>query len=116
MIEEISLDGFQTIHPDDRGILYERRLVLGLTQKQIADRVKMPLSSYQRFESGDRKLSNATFNMACRVLEALELDIAAFYHGVWAFGEPWAETKDGLCYKTGGRPVGVDITEESEKQ
>ena len=116
MIEENSLDGFQTIHPDDRGILYERRLVLGLTQKQVADRAKMPLSSYQRFESGDRKLSNATFNMACRVLEALELDIAAFYHGYWVFGEPWAETKDGFCYKTGGRPVGVDITEESEKQ
>ena len=116
MIEEISLDGFQRIHRDDHGILYERRLVLGLTQKQVADRAKMPLSSYQRFESGDRKLSTATFNMACRVLEALELDIAAFYHGDWVFGEPWVETKDGLCYKTGGRPVGVDITEESEKQ
>ena len=113
MIEEISLDGFQTIHPDDRGILYERRLVLGLTQKQVAERAKMPLSSYQRFESGDRKLSTATFNMACRVLEALELDIAAFYHGVWVSGKPWVETKDRLCYQTGGRPVGVVVTEES---
>jgi len=116
MIKEISLDGFQTIHPDDRGILYERRLVLGLTQKQVAERAKMPLSSYQRFESGDRKLSSATFNMACRVLEALEIDIAAYFHGDYVFGEPMVETSNGLCYKTGGHPVGVDISEESENQ
>lgn len=113
MIEAISLDGFQTIHPDDHGILYERRLVLGLTQKQVAERAKMPLSSYQRFESGDRKLASATFNMACRVLEALEMDITAYYHGDYILGEAMVETKDGLCYKTGGRPVGVDVTEES---
>ena len=116
MIEEISLDGFQTIHPDDRGILYERRLVLGLTQKQVAERAKMPLSSYQRFESGDRKLASATFIMACRVLEALEMDITAYFHGDYILGEAMVETKEGLCYKNGGRLVGVDITEESEKQ
>ena len=116
MIKEISLDGFQTAHFTEHSSLAERRIVLGLTQKQVADRAKMPLSSYQRFESGDRKLSTATFNIACRVLEALELDIAAFYHGDWVFGEPWVETKDGLCYKSGGRPVGVDVTEESQNQ
>lgn len=116
MIEKISLDGFQTAHFTEHSSLAERRIVLGLTQKQVADRAKMPLSSYQRFECGDRKLSTATFNMACRVLEALELDIAAFYHGDWVFGEPLVETIDGLCYKSGGRPVGVDVTEESQNQ
>ncbi|MCW6662768.1 helix-turn-helix domain-containing protein [Aerococcaceae bacterium NML190073] len=116
MIETVSLDGFQTIHTNDRSILFERRIVLGLTQKQVAERANIPLQSYQRFESGDRKLSSASFNMACRVLEALEMDIAGFYHGDYILGEVMRETKDGLRYETGGNLVGVDITDESASE
>lgn len=113
MIEEMSLDGFQMIHPDDRSILFERRIVLGLTQKQVAERAKIPLQSYQRFENGNRKLNTASFTMACRVLEALEMDIAAYFHGNYVLGEPMVDTKDGLRYQTGGRPVGTDVTEDT---
>lgn len=116
MIEEMSLDGFQTIHTNERGMLFERRIVLGLTQKEVAERAKIPLQSYQRFESGDRKLTSASFNMACRVLEALEMDIAGFYHGDYVFGEEMVSTKDGLRYKTGGNAVGVDITEQTKSE
>jgi hypothetical protein len=33
------------------------------------------LQQYQKFESGERKLRTASFDIACGVLEALELDI-----------------------------------------
>ena len=112
MSEEMRLDGFQFIHPDDRSILFECRIVLGLTQKQVAERAKIPLQSYQRFENGDRKLSTASFTIACRVLEALEMDITAYFHGNYVLGEPVVDTKDGLRYQTGGRLVGADVTEE----
>ena len=34
-MENFSLDGFQLIHPSNDGILHERRVILGLTQKQV---------------------------------------------------------------------------------
>lgn len=65
----------------DHHMLRERRISLGLTQKAVAERANIPLQSYQQFESGRRKIRRASFQVACQVLEALELDITAFLHG-----------------------------------
>ena len=110
-MEEFSLDGFQLINPDESSILRERRVILGLTQKQVAEKAKIPMQSYQRFESGERNIKTASFQMACRVIEALEMDISDFYHGEYAFGEEIFDSKEGLRYKKTGKLVNEDVTD-----
>ncbi len=61
-------------------VLKERRLILGLTQQQVADKAGIKIQHYQAFEGGQRNLMRASFRIACSVLEALDLDIAKFYH------------------------------------
>ena len=108
-IPEISLDGYQLAHLDDHQILRERRVILGLTQQKVADRAKIPLQSYQQFESGKRKISRASFSLACRVLEALEMDITGFHHGKYACCEEVFDSKEGLRYKKTGKLVSEDV-------
>ena len=50
------LRGYRIIHQSVAGILREKRVVLGMTQKQVAEKAKIPLQSYQRFERGERNL------------------------------------------------------------
>ena len=68
-------------------ILRERRIHLGLTQRQVADRAGIRLQHYQGFEGGQRNLLTASFTVACSVLESLDLDIAYYYHGGYEVGE-----------------------------
>jgi transcriptional regulator with XRE-family HTH domain len=68
-------------------ILRDYRDKLGLTQQQIADKAKIFLRQYQKFESGERNLSSSSFQIACRVIEALGLDINKYYHGKYVFDD-----------------------------
>ena len=36
---------------------------------------------YQRLESGERSILTCSFGLACRVIEALDMDVSKFYHG-----------------------------------
>ena len=65
---------------NDSTKLRKQRDLLDLTQKNVAVRAGIPLQSYQKFENGSRQIRRASFELACRVLEALEMDIPAFYH------------------------------------
>jgi len=56
-------------------VLQNHRKELRLTQQETANRAGIMLQQYQKFESGERKLRTASFDIACGVLEALELDI-----------------------------------------
>ena len=56
-------------------LLRRRRIELGLTQQETADRAEIRLQHYQKFEYGRRDLLRASFDVACGVLEALEFDI-----------------------------------------
>ena len=105
---------FQIVHTDYNNVLFERRVILGMTQKQVAEKANIPIASYQRFESGDRNIRTASFQMACRVLEALELDIAAFYHGDYVLGEAVFDSTEGLRYKKTGKLIGEDVVESDE--
>ena len=113
-MENFSLDGFQLIHPSNDGILHERRVILGLTQKQVAEKAKIPLQSYQRFESGDRNIKTASFQVACRVIEALEMSISDFYHGEYVLGEKLLDSKEGLRYKKTGKLITEDVVEKPQ--
>ena len=113
-MENFSLDGFQLIHPSNDGILHERRVILGLTQKQVAEKAKIPLQSYQRFESGDRNIKTASFQVACRVIEALEMNISDFYHGEYILGEKLRDSKEGLRYEKTGKLIAEDVVEKPQ--
>jgi len=114
-MEFVSLDGFQLVHLDskkcDGNILREKRVVLGLTQKEVAEKARVPLASYQRFESGERQIRTASFQLACRVIEALGMNISDFYHGEYVLGEEIYATKEGIRYKKTGKLIEEDVTE-----
>ena len=107
------LDGFQVVHTQDRkdGLLREQRVVNGLTQQQVADRAGIKLQHYQKFESGERNLRTASFSVACRVLEALDLDIVRYFHREYVFGEEQYLDNEGWKYTKTGRLVNEDVTE-----
>ncbi len=113
---ETKLTGFQLCHLDDdmHSVLYEQRIVHRLTQKQVAERAKITLQQYQKFESGSRNIMTSSFRIACRVIEALELDVSAFYHGEYVLGEEVYIVGRKLFYKKTGRPVNEDVTEDEE--
>lgn len=108
---EFDLSGFQMVHAhnDMHSILREKRVVLGLTQKQVADRANILLQQYQKFESGERNILSGSFKTACKVIEALEMDISKFYHGEYVFGEEIYDSPEGLRYKKTGKLTTEDI-------
>lgn len=110
-MSDFSLDGFQMVHMEERNILRERRVVLGLTQKQVAEKAKIPFQSYQRFESGERNIMTASFQMACRVIEALGMNISDFYHGEYVLGEEIFDSKEGIRYKKTGKLINEDVSD-----
>jgi len=73
---------------DEKTILLEARKKLDLTQTQVAEKAYITLRQYQRFESGERKLSSSSFWMASKVLQVLELDVTTFARGGYASCEP----------------------------
>ena len=60
--------------------LKTRRHELHLTQQNVADKADIRLQQYQKFESGERSILTASFVIACKVLNALKIDIEDFYH------------------------------------
>ena len=79
-------------------VLREKRLDLRLTQKQVAERSGIPYQSYQKFESGERNIMTCSFQIACRVVEALQMDITKFYYG--EYGLKSVEKEDSNTYAT----------------
>ena len=103
-MENFSLDGFHTVHINTGGMLREWRVVNGLTQQQVAEKAGITQQQYQRFESGTRDLRRCSFEVACKVLEALQMDIVKFYHGEYTFGEEiYADQNGKLRYKRTGK-------------
>ncbi len=87
---------FQVMHVEEKWILRDYRDKLGLTQQQVADKAKIQLRQYQRFETGERNLSSSSFNIACRVIEALGLDITKYHHGDYVLGDEVDICPEGL--------------------
>ena len=109
-----NLQGYQIIHQNISEVLREKRVILGMTQKQVAEKAKIPLQSYQRFERGERNIKTASFVMACRVIEVLGMDITKFYHGEYIMGEEIYLTKEGIRFVKTGRLCSDDVTEDGK--
>ena len=73
----------------EQSMLRRARAKLGLSQQQVADKARIHMQQYQKFETGTRNLSSATFDIACRVLEALEMDIVSYFHGGYVLSEEY---------------------------
>ena len=108
----LSLDGFRLCHPFENksgSILREQRVTQNMTQSQVATKANISLLQYQKFEGDERNISTASFQLACRVLEALNMDIVGFYHGEYVIGEEVYSAGDGvLRYKKTGRSINDD--------
>jgi len=61
-------------------VLKERRIKLGLSQKEVASRAGILLQQYQKLESDERNIMKSSFFISCMVLEALEFDATAFFN------------------------------------
>ena len=59
--------------------LKNRRHELHLTQQAVADKARIQLQQYQKFEGGQRNILTVSFAVACAVLNALDIDISDFY-------------------------------------
>ena len=59
--------------------LKKKRLALGMTQQDVAEKATISLSSYQKYESGNRNIMTASFEIVCRVIIALGMDPTSFY-------------------------------------
>ena len=108
----MNLSGYSICHVEDGKkyeILREKRVVLGMTQQQVADKAKITIRQYQEFESGDRNIMTASFQLACKVIEALGMDAMKIYHGDYAIGEK-VYLEDGvLKYEKTGKWVNEDV-------
>lgn len=109
------ISGFQLCHLDETksgAILREQRITQNMTQQQVASRAAISLQQYQKFESDARNIRTASFQLACRVLRALNMDIEKFFDGGYCFGEQVCMGGKGrLRYSKTGRDVADDVAE-----
>lgn len=110
-MEQFSLNGFSIIHTDknQHSVLKEKRQILRMTQQEVADKAKISLQQYQKFESGQRNINTASFQLACRVIEALDMNVSDFYHGEYILGEKIYQASDGLHYQKTGEHIDKDF-------
>ena len=50
-----------------------------------------------------------SFQLACRIIEALEMNISDFYHGEYALGEEIYNSPEGLRYAKTGKLIDEDV-------
>ena len=105
------LTGYKICHLSEKmdSVLREKRIVLGLTQQQVADKAGIRIQQYQKFESGDRNIMTSSFRTACRVIEALGMNVSDFYHGEYVIGEEIMLDKEGLKYAKTGKLISEDV-------
>lgn len=68
-------------------ILKQQRIMLGLTQQEVADKAAIHLQQYQRIESGEREIDRASLTVAYKILKALEIDLDKFMAGQYQIKE-----------------------------
>ena len=110
-------EGYHIIHMGKKknSILWEKRIHLRLTQREVAERANITLAQYSKFESGERNIMTASFQLACRVIEALGMDPTRFFHNEYMIGEEiYIDDEGRMCYTKTGRPDNVDITADGD--
>lgn len=114
-----SLAGYRLGHLDSKKpgiILREQRVTKNMTQAQVANKAGITLQQYQKFESDARNIRTASFQLACRVLKALNMDIEQFFDGAYSIGEEIYCENGKLKYAKTGRAVTSDVTQEVKEE
>ena len=75
---KIAGDEYEII-PTECSILIQRRMELGLTAMQVAEKANITLAQYQRFEAGKRNFTAASARMFLAVCTVLRLDPYTFF-------------------------------------
>ena len=116
-IQDFDLSGFRLchVHGDMHSVLFEQRVIRGLTQREVADRAGISIQQYQKFERGARNIMTSSFTTACKVIEALELDITRFYHDEYVIGEEIYLIGNKLYYKKTDKPIDEDVLETDDE-
>ena len=96
------LSGYQMCHLKDT-------MESVLKEKRVADKAKITLQQYQKFESGARNIMTSSFQLACRVIEALGMNISDFYHGEYTIGEEVYAEDGVLKYVKTGKDIHMDV-------
>jgi transcriptional regulator with XRE-family HTH domain len=94
----------------EHNILQNARAESGLTQQQVADKAKVKLRQYQKFENGERNLSSSSFDIARQVLNALNLDLSAFARGDYTLSTVEEGEARFREYLSGGSASAIDQT------
>ena len=108
----MDLEGYRLVHIKDSNtyeILKEKRVVLGMTQQQVADKAGIRLQQYQKFESGERNIKTASFQLACRVIDALGMNVSDFFHGEYSIGEEVYLENGVLKYEKTMKDINEDV-------
>jgi len=92
----------QVCRVEEKWILRDYRKKLGLTQQEVADKARIQLRQYQRFEGDEANLSSSSFNIACRVMDALGLDPTTYHKGGYVCGDEVEFSPEGLRRKEDG--------------
>lgn len=60
-------------------IIKKHREHLGMTQQQVANEVGITVRQYQRYESGEKSIYSASFQIGVRLFKVLNLEIKEFF-------------------------------------
>jgi len=60
-------------------IIKKQREYLGMTQQQVANEVGITVRQYQRYESGEKSIYSASFQIGVRLFKILRLEIKEFF-------------------------------------
>ena len=82
----------------DRYVLKKQRNQLGLTQQEVAEKAGINIKQYQRFETGERELTDASFMTTYQVLKALEMDATKYAAGEYEIKELLYRGHDNRLY------------------
>ena len=60
-------------------IIRKHRECLGMTQQQVANEIGITVRQYQRYESGEKSIYSASFQIGVRLFKILRLEINEFF-------------------------------------
>lgn len=76
----------------DHAVLLEHRKHLGLTQQQVANLCQISVRQYQRYETGEKSIYSASFQIGVRICRCLQIEINDFFPGEFTENEEKAVT------------------------
>lgn len=78
ILDQVEINDFELVKTGST-IIREHREDLGMTQQQVANKVGITVRQYQRYESGEKSIYSASFQIGVRLFKILRLEIKEFF-------------------------------------